>query len=469
MTPAISPNTQAILLLTAPLIAGRGTASSDLLSPGDYKRLARHLREMQREPADLLSPDAATLLRACQSVIEESRLQRLVGRGFLLSQAIERWQARAMWVVSRADADYPRRLKARLREDAPAVLYGCGEIGLLETGGLAVVGSRHADDALVEYAVAVGRLAAHAGRTLVSGGAKGIDQAAMRGALEAGGKASGVLADSLEKTVMNREHRNLLIDGQLVLISPYDPSAGFNVGNAMQRNKLIYALADAGLVVSSDLNKGGTWAGATEQLDKLRLVRVYVRSTGELSAPLDALRMKGAIPWPNPQDADAFEAVFDVATSPSHPATQPGLSLFSSSGSTAPVSGTTRPIVPDIESVTEMTSKPPLPVEGALAGKHTSPAIKESPTLTQAPDDASEGDNSTPRGRGSPADTLFAAVRELIKQLLNIPMKDAEIAAALEVSPAQAKAWLQRMVDEGVLEKQRKPAGYVVKQSTLFE
>lgn len=43
----------------------------------------------------------------------------------------------------------------------------------------------------------------------------------------------------------------------------------------MQRNKLIYALADASLVVSSDLNKGGTWAGAVEQLDKLKFVPVY--------------------------------------------------------------------------------------------------------------------------------------------------------------------------------------------------
>ena len=49
------------------------------------------------------------------------------------------------------------------------------------------------------------------------------------------------------------------LDGQLVLASPYDPSAGFNVGNAMQRNKFIYALADAALVVNSDLNRGGTW------------------------------------------------------------------------------------------------------------------------------------------------------------------------------------------------------------------
>jgi len=69
----------------------------------------------------------------------------------------------------------------------------------------------------------------------------------------------------------------------------------------------------------------------------------------------------------------------------------------------------------------------------------------------------------------TPADTLFAAVREVIQQFLNAPMKDAEVAAALDVSKAQAKAWLERLVDEGVIEKQKKPAGYIVKQSSLFE
>lgn len=79
------------------------------------------------------------------------------------------------------------------------------------------------------------------------------------------------MADSLERAALNREHRNLLMDERLVLISPCDPSAGFNVGHAMQRNKLIYALADAALVVSSDYEKGGTWAGAVEQLEKRSL------------------------------------------------------------------------------------------------------------------------------------------------------------------------------------------------------
>lgn len=212
------------------------------------------------------------------------------------------------------------------------MLYGCGDIRLLETGGLAVVGSRNADDKLIEYTVAVGGLAARAGKTIVSGGARGIDQAAMRGALEAGGNVSGVLADSLEKTVMNRENRNSLIASRLALVSTYDPNVGFNVGNAMQRNKLIYALADAALVVNSDLKKGGTWAGATEQLDKLRLVPVYVRSTGSSSVGLDALRKKGAIRWPKPQDAEGLEAVLSGAVPTTQTATQTQLSLLSSGG-----------------------------------------------------------------------------------------------------------------------------------------
>ena len=445
MTAVLSPNTQAILLLTAPLIAPGGAASSpDLLSPGEYKRLARHLREIQRQPADFVSPDAAETLRACRPVIDESRLQRLLGRGFLLSQVIERWRARAVWVVSRADAGYPRRLKARLREDAPAVLYGCGDMSLLDSGGLAVVGSRHVDETLIDYAMSIGRLAARAGRTIVSGGAKGIDQAAMRGALDAGGNVCGVLADGLEKSVMNRENRNVLLDGRLVLISPYDPNAGFNVGNAMQRNKLIYAFADASLVVSSDINKGGTWAGAVEQLGKLKFVPVFVRSTGEPSAGLDALRNKGALHWPNPQDVDSFAEVFDVRAPSIAVSQRVGLSL-----------------IDGMQAAEATPAEPPAPVDdGSHAQSSASDAAARAGTLEELPQPE----------EATPAEALFSAVRKAIRKILILPMKDAEVAAALGVSNAQTKAWLQRLVDEGAVEKVNKPVRYRARvQTQLFE
>ena len=467
MMPSLSPNTQAILLLTAPLIAGRGSSSSELLTPGEYKRFARHLRDIKRQPADLVSPDASELLRACQPVIDEARLQRLLGRGFLLSQVIERWQARAIWVISRADDQYPRRLKARLREDSPAVLYGCGDIGLLDTGGIAVVGSRHVDESLIDYTMAVGKLAARAHKTLVSGGAKGIDQAAMRGALEAGGKVSGVLADSLEKATMNRENRNLLLDGQLVLISPYDPGAGFDVGNAMQRNKLIYALADASLVVSSDFNKGGTWNGAAEQLDKLKLVPVYVRSTGDPSVGLDALRSKGAIPWPNPQDADEFEGVFDVAVLVPAPGPKPESSLFS--GEAPSEAAKTPPVVADIPPAIDAVNEPMQPPISAPEAAPVECVPGTVPTAAETPEAKSLDTNPLVANTSTPADTLFAAVRAVMLLLLKVPMKDTEVATALDISITQAKVWLLRLLDEGVIEKQKKPAGYIVKQSGLFE
>ena len=300
----LTPNTQAILLLTAPLIVGRNEGSADLLTLTNYNRLARILREKQKQPADLIGPDAEETVGVCVGVFGRERLESLLGRGFLLSQAVDHWNARAIWVISRADAAYPRRLKARLKENAPPVLYGCGDAALLVTGGLAVVGSRHVDDELISYTQNVGMLAAETGRTLVSGGAKGIDRAAMHGALQVGGTVAGVMSDSLERGALARVNRRPLMDHKLVLISPYDPAAGFNVGHAMHRNKLIYALADAALVVTSDFEKGGTWAGAIEQLEKLHFVPVFVRNGANAGNGNAALLQRGAVPWPNPCDGD---------------------------------------------------------------------------------------------------------------------------------------------------------------------
>ncbi|MFV8752039.1 DNA-processing protein DprA [Nannocystaceae bacterium ST9] len=305
MSAALSPNTQAILLLSAPLILARGSGDVDVLTPLEYQRIARRLRELDRQPSDLLGQGSDELLESLRPLLDPERARRLLARGFALGQALERWAARAIWVMSRADAEYPRRLKARLREAAPALLYGCGDPQLLGAGGLAVVGSHDVDEGLLAYTEAIGRLTGEAGQTLVSGG--GVDQAAMQAAARAGGRVVGVLADSLERAVLTREHRDLLLDGRLVLVSPYDPAAGFDVGHAMQRNELIYALADAALVVQSDLDEG-TWAGASEQLDQLRLTRIYVRSTGQPSMGLDALRRKGAEPWPNPHDGEGLLA-----------------------------------------------------------------------------------------------------------------------------------------------------------------
>lgn len=420
MNRTLSANTQAILLLTAPLLAGRNEPSVDVLGSSEYRRLARHLRDLGREPADLIASGSDDLLNDCRPVVERDRVTRLLGRGFLLSQAIERWHTRALWVVSRADDEYPRRFKERLRDEAPPVLYGCGETSLLGSGGLAVVGSRNVDDALVEYTRRVSELAARSHQTVVSGGARGIDQAAMSGALEAAGRVVGVLSDSLERMALRREHRSPLMDGQLVLLSPYDPAAGFNVGNAMQRNKLIYALADAALVVNSDYEKGGTWAGAVEQLRKLHFVPVYVRSNAGESKGLAALQRKGAHTWPNPSTPEEFMAAIRARPTVEAPVQQ-------------------QPLLE--------------PNGGPRDQGATSPTSSEAGLIPQRP-----------------ADELFAKVTELLARM-EVAKSEAEVASDLGVSRPQARDWISRLVEEGILERLSRPVRYraATPQTSLFD
>ena len=428
MNDAPSLNTRAILLLTAPLIIGRERRSSPKpLAPGEYNRLARRLRDLRRQPADLMGDGTGALIEECQLDLDAERLARLLDRGFLLSQALERWRTRALWVTSRADADYPRRLKERLGGQAPPVLYGCGSRENLDSGGLAVVGSRNVDDDLIAYTEGIGRLAAEARRTLVSGGARGIDQAAMRGALDAGGTVTGVLADRLERAATHRDHRDALMDDRLVLICPYDPAAGFLVGHAMQRNKLIYALADAALVVSAEFEKGGTWTGAVEQLDRHRFVSVYVRATGETGKGLDGLLEHGAKPWPSPDDATALCSLLD-APPEAGPAPDPAPLLREARSDRGPADG-----APPAEAATP-----------------------------QAVVEPGAGDGLTS------AEKLLAAVEELLLPYLAEPRTEADVAEALDVQKPQARSWLKRLVDDGRIEKLSRPVRYREATPSLF-
>lgn len=337
----LSPNAQAILLLTAPLLAGRSRPSVRPLSLGDYNKLVRHLHDTEKQPADLLDPEGVRELDNAWSGLKTRRtledVRRLLQRGFLLAQALERWSARAIWVVTRPDGDYPDRLRKKMRNKAPPVLYGCGDRDALDGGGLAVVGSRKVNEELTEYTERVGQLAAEAQVQIVSGGARGVDQTAMQGSLEAGGRAVGVLGNNLERAALDRGNREPLMDGRLVLVSSFDPAVRFRGWQAMERNKQIYALADAALVVNSDHGHGGTWAGATEQLGKLRYAPVYVRSNGERGRGLDGLVARGAGEWREPKTpSELREIVFDDASPVPALAGSPQGDLFGSEPEGAP-------------------------------------------------------------------------------------------------------------------------------------
>ncbi|WP_245774011.1 DNA-processing protein DprA [Rugamonas rubra] len=387
------------------------------------------LRDLKRQPADLLSFEGVELASECSTVVEKERIRELLARGFLLSQALEQWRARAIWVISRADSTYPSRLKARMRADAPPLLYGCGSISLLETGGLAVVGPRKVGNSEIEYARMVGKLAAQAGKPIVSGGAKGVDQAAMQGVLEAGGYGCEVHAEDLFKASIDRSYRDALMSERLLLISPYDPSSSFSVGHAMQRNKLIYAMADAALVVNSDLNAGGTWAGASEQLEKFHFVPVFVRSQGQPSLGLSALQERGAISWPEPQDVLSFKNIFEK------------LDVFRKK----------EVHLSSSELVNDLFANPPQSKELDTVGAARLSVKRGDRVDVSSTTTATLG--GTEFATHVAADTLFNFVRDLLLNVEDATLSELEVAEALDVMPAQARCWLERLANEGTLVK----------------
>ena len=164
----------------------------------------------------------------------------------------------------------------------------------------------------------------------------------------------------------------------------------------------------------SDIEKGGTWAGAVEQLDKLHFVPIYVRSNGEAGAGLEGLRRKGASPWPNPDSAEALSAVLTVQTPEGRPK-EPQMSIA-------------------MEDTTDY----------GIQAETPAPAAEAAPA-TPAPSTA--------------ADELFAKARSLVAAMEG-PRTLAVIATELNVSKSQAKDWLQRLAEEGVVEKLLRPVRY---------
>jgi predicted Rossmann fold nucleotide-binding protein DprA/Smf involved in DNA uptake len=228
------------------------------------------------------------------------RLRRLLDRQLQLAFELERLGREGIWAVTADDERYPRGLRDRLGSQGPQILFGAGDIGSLGGPGLGVVGSRDADLDAIDYAIDAGRQAARQGWATVSGGARGVDRAAMQGAWESGGVVVAVVAEGVARTLRDASVRSAIRDGQAVVVSPYRPDASFSVGNAMGRNRLIYGLATLTVVVSSAAEKGGTWAGAVEAIEH-GWGPVYVRDAAGVAIGNGRLVDRGGLPLTSEQ------------------------------------------------------------------------------------------------------------------------------------------------------------------------
>lgn len=430
LTHILPSDTQAILLLCGSFGQNRQTEPQPL-TLSEYNQVAQWLRENQLKPSDLLEDAGKKQLEKMPTPgkLTGDRLLGLLERGAMLAFAVEKWTNQGIWILARSDRLYPKRLKQQLKHSSPAILYGVGNQNLLDAGGLAVVGSRDLDEEGKEYSQTVAETCAQQDIQIVSGGAKGVDSVAMLGAVLSGGTALGILAHSLTKTAVSSQYRTAIREGKLTLVTAYDPDAGFSVGNAMGRNKYIYAAADYALIVSSAMGEGGTWAGAIEALKRLPNVPVFVRNQGNIPPGNRELIQQGAKPFPlSPWQGSLLELLQNAASQ-----AEP---------------------IPVQEETLALDFNPATVAENSVSDEEKTSPINPPPEPPPEPP-------ANPPAMTRPKD-IYHAVLPLILEQLEQPKDEKFLAEVLEVQVGQLRQWLKKAVEEGKVIKKTKPVQYVI-------
>jgi DNA processing protein len=160
-----------------------------------------------------------------------------------------------MHVVTWFDARYPALLNCI--EDPPPVLWTRGSVEVLGKPAVAVVGSRAATTYALDVGARLGSELATRGVVVVSGLARGVDSAAHRGCLDAGGSTVAVLGSGLDR-IYPSEHQDLaeLIAGNGVLVSELGPGAMPVPENFPLRNRIISGISLAVVIVEASEKSG---------------------------------------------------------------------------------------------------------------------------------------------------------------------------------------------------------------------
>jgi DNA processing protein len=153
-------------------------------------------------------------------------------------------------VLTEAAAEYPRPL--RQIHDPPGVLFRRGQSQPQDELAVAIVGTRHATRYGLAQAERLAGSLARTGFTVVSGLARGVDAAAHRGALQAGGRTIAVLASGLLE-IYPPEHAKLAdeVAANGYLISEAPPRMAPLSGAFPQRNRIISGLSVGAIVVEA--------------------------------------------------------------------------------------------------------------------------------------------------------------------------------------------------------------------------
>lgn len=272
----LTADQQVPILLCTQLGRAMPDAKIPSFSASKYHRLMQDWKRKVGPISLILTEDDDLLFRVFQE--QDANRISVMLRGHRLQNNIEQMQSSSTGVLTENDGLYPECLQKIMKDKAPPVLFYRGNIHTVNSRKkVTVVGKRDADEASLALAQIIGKYFASEKTALITGGARGVDSEATIASLNVKGNNILFLPYGFNNS------QALVWEGRLgekdVLLSSCEPSEYFSSYRALERNQMMYSLADTRIVLSANLGKGGSWSGAKWALE--RNLPVYVPKSND--------------------------------------------------------------------------------------------------------------------------------------------------------------------------------------------
>ena len=250
------------------------------LSTGEWHALYARVRARGMTMGELINLDmSGFMMRFGMSEQEAYRLCVLLGRVLPLSMCLERFYQDGIDILTWNQAIYPARLRERLGEKAPPMLYLAGRPELFKQDAIAILGAPNGREGGEERVRALTRMAVRSGYTIITDGALGLSRIAQDEAFRVQGRVIEVASGGLAARVKERDMLGLIELRAGAAMSITHPDAPHTVSHARSRNKCLYALAHAVFVFGAEKGRGAAYEGVSEALLRGWSDFVYVWDT----------------------------------------------------------------------------------------------------------------------------------------------------------------------------------------------
>ena len=245
-----------------------------------------------------------------------ARLKSATGKIEDQMALVDQLTQKGFHILTMLDQNYPRTLKSTLPlHEMPPVLFYTGNLEILDLISVAIIGSRNATEETLEFTHMAAQYLSEQGANVISGNARGVDRAALEGAIDSIGWTTLVLPEGILK--LSKTQMCMLqpkIDsGNVLLMSQFHPNARWVVSRAMDRNKLVTGLAQVVIVAESNTS-GGTWEAAQGALKQSRPLYVRQSNLSTLLPGNNALLKQGGRPlyWPVESNEEELSSIENV-------------------------------------------------------------------------------------------------------------------------------------------------------------